>query len=551
MPGSDEGGSPSGFFTGGTGVTVYRGDAFPAEFQGNLFVGDVSNNVVHRARRRARRRAGDGQECRGGPRIPRLARQLFPPGADGQRAGRLPLGHRHVPRADRGGGLPAAADPQAHGRRQRSRPRPHLARRARRGTSRSMPKLGKATTAELVALLEHPNGWHRDTASRLLYQRQDQSAVAPLATACRRLKIAAGTNARPVRAGGAGALEPDDVLAALCDPEPHVREHALATRGTVLQGRRPRFRTRMAAMVGDPDPLVRYQLAFSLGALAGTKPAPALAALAVRDGADPWIRMAILSSVTGCAGDVFQRLAGNADFRSAAQGRAFLTALAAQTGAANRPADVAVVLERAGRPARRGYGPCPRYRRRHCMSKMSAATQAKLAAAGGSQLAGDPRRDCWPTPRRPRSTDQEAGRPHVPPPSAPCGLRQFDDVQDLLAELLASRQPPEVQTAAIETLASFDDVRVAAHPAESMAGDEPQAPRDGGRGALRPARLDRRVSRRGRKGHVGRADVDPARLELLKKYPDARSASAGRQAFRRRAAPPPGRGRRPIRRPCR
>src|SRR5439155_20031292 len=49
VPGSDEGGSPSGFFTGGTGVTVYRGDAFPAEFHGNLFVADVANNVVHRA----------------------------------------------------------------------------------------------------------------------------------------------------------------------------------------------------------------------------------------------------------------------------------------------------------------------------------------------------------------------------------------------------------------------------------------------------------------------------------------------------------------------
>ena len=49
VPGSDEGGSPSGFFTGATGVTVYRGDAFPAEFHGNLFVGDVSNNIIHRA----------------------------------------------------------------------------------------------------------------------------------------------------------------------------------------------------------------------------------------------------------------------------------------------------------------------------------------------------------------------------------------------------------------------------------------------------------------------------------------------------------------------
>src|SRR5205814_1419634 len=49
VPGSDEGGSPSGFFTGGTGVTVYRGDAFPPAFRGNLFVADVANNVVHRA----------------------------------------------------------------------------------------------------------------------------------------------------------------------------------------------------------------------------------------------------------------------------------------------------------------------------------------------------------------------------------------------------------------------------------------------------------------------------------------------------------------------
>ena len=49
VPGSDEGGTPSGFFTGATGVTVYRGDAFPSEFRGNLFVGDVANNIVHRA----------------------------------------------------------------------------------------------------------------------------------------------------------------------------------------------------------------------------------------------------------------------------------------------------------------------------------------------------------------------------------------------------------------------------------------------------------------------------------------------------------------------
>ncbi len=48
--GSDEGGMPAGFFTGATGVTIYRGDAWPEEFRGNAFVGEVASNIVFRAR---------------------------------------------------------------------------------------------------------------------------------------------------------------------------------------------------------------------------------------------------------------------------------------------------------------------------------------------------------------------------------------------------------------------------------------------------------------------------------------------------------------------
>src|SRR2546426_228731 len=35
------------------------------------------------------------------------------------------------------------------------------------------PQLGKATTYELVAALAHTNGWYRDTAARLLFERRD------------------------------------------------------------------------------------------------------------------------------------------------------------------------------------------------------------------------------------------------------------------------------------------------------------------------------------------------------------------------------------------
>ncbi len=40
--------------------------------------------------------------------------------------------------------------------------------------------LSKKTTAELVALLRHPNKWHRMTAVRLLGERKDRSALEPL-----------------------------------------------------------------------------------------------------------------------------------------------------------------------------------------------------------------------------------------------------------------------------------------------------------------------------------------------------------------------------------
>ena len=37
-----------GFFTSATGITIYRGSAYPEAYRGNAFVGDVGGNLVHR-----------------------------------------------------------------------------------------------------------------------------------------------------------------------------------------------------------------------------------------------------------------------------------------------------------------------------------------------------------------------------------------------------------------------------------------------------------------------------------------------------------------------
>jgi len=514
--GSDEGGSPSGFFTGGTGVTVYRGDAFPPEFRGNLFVGDVANNVVHRAVavpdgvRVTARSAEEGREF--------LASRdtFFRPvqmanGPDGC----LWIIDMYRELIEGAAFLP----PQIlkHMDADSGFDRGRIWRVVPEGHKPDMRRVSKATTAELVALLEHQSGWHRDTASRLLYQRQDRSAIPLLQHLAAHAKTPLGRTHALAALAGLGALGPDLVLAALADPEPRVREHALRLAEPFCQVD-ARVQDRLEEMAGDPDPLVRYQAAFSLGELPGTKPANALAALAVRDGADSWMRVAILSSASGCAGELFRRLAGNADFRLAPQGRAFLIRLAAQSGVASRPDDLAAVLQAVDGPLAGDQALC-----RDIVSalllRLPTAAQARLTGAGGGKvgviLAG--------LLADARTTAADLKKPAASRAGAVRSLRfaPFNDVRTLLADLLALRQPLAVQTAAIETLASFEDVRVASLLLQGWPGMSPKL-RATATEALftRPAWIGAFLDAV-EKGTLGRADVDLARLDLLKKYPVA------------------------------
>ncbi len=51
VPGPIEGGGrAAGYFTGATGITIYRGDAWPSQWKGLAIVGDVGSNLVHRKR---------------------------------------------------------------------------------------------------------------------------------------------------------------------------------------------------------------------------------------------------------------------------------------------------------------------------------------------------------------------------------------------------------------------------------------------------------------------------------------------------------------------
>ena len=95
----------------------------------------------------------------------------------------------------------------------------------RAGRSEAEP--GRGEFGRLVKQLANPNGWHRQTAHRLLLERQDRSVIPDL-------KTMAASGRRPKRACTrcgccmrSAALEPADVERALKDPDrAHPRERA-------------------------------------------------------------------------------------------------------------------------------------------------------------------------------------------------------------------------------------------------------------------------------------------------------------------------------------
>ncbi len=98
-----------------------------------------------------------------------------------------------------------------------------------------LPHMYGETAAQLVAHLEHPNGWWRDTAQKLLVLRQDQSAVPALRQMARsNSKLLARVHALWTLEG-LGAADPALVYESLKDPEPQIRIAAIRIGESLLQ----------------------------------------------------------------------------------------------------------------------------------------------------------------------------------------------------------------------------------------------------------------------------------------------------------------------------
>ncbi len=348
-PGLVEGGGrASGYFTSATGITIYRGDAWPEEFLGDAFTCDVGSNLIHRKKVRREGVAVVAERPPDEQKVEFLTSTdiwFRPVQMANSPDGCLYVCDMYREVIEHPWSLPDAIKKllDLYSGTDRGR----IYRIAPDGFKpRPRPKLGKASTKELVATLEHKNAWHRETAARLLFERQDKSAVPRLVKLQQNSKSPLGRLHALYALDGLGALKEVNVLTALNDADPAVREHGikLAEKFFAAGVPPPQLWMRLRQMADDPDITVRYQLAFTLGEVKGTSKIAGLAAIARRDVDSFWTRAAILSSLADGAGDVFAELSADKHFRDQKSGQELLRQLVALVGAKNRRDEIERVL---------------------------------------------------------------------------------------------------------------------------------------------------------------------------------------------------------------
>ena len=210
-----------------------------------------------------------------------------------------------------------------------------------------LPRLGRFSTAELVATLDHPNAWHRETASRLLYTRQDKSAIPALARLSRgRRRLLWAVCMRSMRSTVSMRWRKSYVLRALDDPDPGVREHGvrLSERIIAAHGLSETLWRRLKARVDDPDLRVRYQLAFTLGEPSHPDRNEALVRLITKDLDQPWMHAAVLSSLAEGTGEVFSSLIARPGLDESASGQTLLRELVRVIGSRNKGRELLAVF---------------------------------------------------------------------------------------------------------------------------------------------------------------------------------------------------------------
>lgn len=424
------GGRVSGYFTGATGTTIYRGDAYGSEFVNNSFSGDAGGQLVHR--------------------------KIIKPSADGISL----IGER--PADEHGFEFAASKDTwvrvvnfanapdgclhicdmyreviehpwsipdeiKKHIDLNKGNDRGRIYRIVPEGWQRTKGEerrgnIAGASTKKLVMLLSHPNGWHRDTAQRLLFERQDKAAVPMLEKTLSEDNTLAKLHAMNALES-LGALTAAHVVRAAKDNDAQVREAALRRVSKLDEAT-------LASLAADTSPRVRFQAAL---AAPKTPSRDGWLAKMARQGLNgKWMEAAVL----GNAGiGLFEQLHGDLNKLEPSFAESILTLAAAE---GKDPA--ALIFLVTTEPVNASWVKALGEGLRRAGSSLTKADSGARLASIVAKAAGT-------------AANAKAGQTSRVEAIELLGVSLTPEAQSALITCLGEKQSPAIQTAAIRVLA--------------------------------------------------------------------------------------------------
>ncbi len=336
------GGRAAGYFTGATGITIFRGDSLGDEMKGLAIVGDVGSNIVHRKKLTPDGIGFRAERIDDQTEFVRSSENWFRP----VQFANTPDGCLHILDIYREVVEHPKSIPESikkHLDLTNGRDQGRIYRVVPEGYKyRPTPQFSQMSGAQLVEMLSHPNAWHRETACRLIYERQDKSLIPAL----RRLAV---SGAEPLgrfhalaAVQGLNGLDSATVIAALKDSHPRIRERAVRLAEGFVET--PGIVAALQERVNDDDLRVRYQLAFTAGEFPLQQREEWLAEILKRDGGDTWVQLAALSSLSNGAENVLVRLLADHQFLKTSAAAAVLPRLVRLTSQTATPEKIVELI---------------------------------------------------------------------------------------------------------------------------------------------------------------------------------------------------------------
>ena len=309
-------------FTAASSLAIYRGTHFPPEFLGDAFIPEPSGNLVRRDDVSER----DGRVTAVNPYDKQQTEflvstdEIFRPvnahmGPDGalylvDMYHGIIQHHAHLTtylrRQSESRGLDKVTD---YGRIYRI---VHKKRPRDQG-----PDLAKASTDVLIKTLDHPNGWYRDTAQRILVDKGDLGAVNSLKQFALEGKTHLGRLHALWTLEGLGYIDLD-LLGKVLKREKHGKVIAAAIRlsDPILKTWEQADALKLVLQqAGSQDADVKLQLALTLSGVASDQARRALVKLTIANADNRFLRDAVLSGMPGKEGEFAALLMADAGFR--------------------------------------------------------------------------------------------------------------------------------------------------------------------------------------------------------------------------------------------